>query len=95
MIVSDESTHHVSSIQHGSIQTGIDGRSTGFFLARSDQQCILILGCLIVFRERNVEEGQCRQRFAIVAGSECRTFLAVPFYLVCLDPVIAFDLFQR
>ena len=92
--MTDEGGHDITGIQHGGIQTGIDGRCTGFFLAGSYQQGIFVLGSLVVFRKRNMEESHCRQGLSTVARSKCCTFLTVPFYLICLYPVISFNLFQ-
>ena len=58
MVVTHEYPCDIIHLLHGSKQSGVEHRGTGRFLPRTDDGGRLVLYGGVVFRKRNVEEGQ-------------------------------------
>ena len=88
MVVPDKHTHHITGLFHGSEHARIQFRSASLFHAGTYQYSVLVRSGFVIFRQRDMEECQCRQRLPTVLCFISGTLLAVPVHLVESEPVV-------
>ena len=91
MIMAHEGSHDITGFEHGCKHSCIDCRGAGILTALTDKWIADSRCGFIVFREGNVEESQCRQRFATVRVGQLSTFLSIPVDLIAPEPSITFQ----
>ena len=94
VIMAYEDAHHVAAFFHGCEHAGVEFGRTGCFHARADHDVVFRGRCLIVFGQRDVEEGQRGHGRAAVFGRELAALPAIPVYLFEREPRVAVYAFQ-
>ena len=91
VVVTAEYSHYVSLLLHGREHAAVERWRVCFLQTGAIHRALCVVGGVVVFRKRDVHEGECGQGLACVLLLVYRAALPVPCYLVVCYPLIAVD----
>ena len=91
MIVTDKHPHYISTLFNRSKKAGIGSRATYHFSLATKHAIFVFHQSILIFRNSNVEESQCRQRSTAIIFCKRLALFTIPSNLIKFNPIITRD----